>query len=81
MNKSWASRIWVAISQLVNVVVFNGMPDEMLSARAFRENHKEPWATMEVVLNCMFFWQEDHCYQCYLWEKERIDSPYKGEKP
>lgn len=73
-KQNYFVRVSVTISQVLNVVVFNGYPDEMLSARAYRCRDSKFWSSMAVVLDTCFFWQTDHCYQTYLWELERKDN-------
>ena len=70
--------IW--LSQTVNVFL-GGMPDEMLSARAYRCRDNWFWGIARVVLDIAFFWQTDHCKQCYEWERQRLDLPteYRDE--
>ena len=76
--------IAVTISQIFNVLFFNGWPDEMLSARAYRETNKDvylfgiinlgfKWIVIENILNKCFFWQDKHCYNTYIWEVSRTD--------
>ncbi len=73
---SWFIRVLVCISQFGNVVFFDGMPDEMLSARAYRCRAKSKgWRWLREFLDAGFFWQKGHCRQIYLWEKDRRDDP------
>ena len=76
--------IFVIISQACNVLFFQGWPDEMFSARCYREfdkdiylfgfiNTKVKYGTVEEILDKLFFWQQKHCYECYIWEVARID--------
>lgn len=61
------TRTLACLSQLLNVVVFDGHEDEMLSSRA----HRESWR-MEVYLDMLFWWQPEHCRQSYEWEQDRV---------
>ena len=68
---AWHTRVLVSLSQIFNVVFFNGYPDEMLSSRVYRLH----WHYFIKFFDYIFFWQESHCERCYYWEKERADSP------
>lgn len=51
-------------SQLVNVIVFDGSPDETVSGRAYRQGvlQLDPvWAKRRRWINRLFWWQADHC--------------------
>lgn len=60
----------IAIDQLFAVVLFGTMPDETLSARAHRTG-----GAWEPVIDALFFWQDAHCFEYYLSEKERKQLP------
>lgn len=46
-----------------------GTPDEMLSARAWRLRSEHPWLLR--VIDTLFFWDKDHCQECYAIEMQR----------
>ena len=74
----YLTRVLVTISQMFNVVLFDGMPDEMFSARAYRNetfNGSATWGYVRRLLDACFFWQVDHCRQTYEWELGRRDDP------
>lgn len=51
-------------SQMVNVIVFDGSPDETVSGRAYRQGvlQDDPkWARRRRWINRAFWWQTDHC--------------------
>lgn len=62
-------QIAIAIDQFFNTVL-GGMADETLSARAHRTG-----SAWEPVIDAMFFWQDAHCFQSYISEKERKQLP------
>lgn len=70
MKLGYLKRVLISIDQLANVVLFNGWPDETLSARAWREQWK-----IRFLIDQAFFWEKDHCRQSYLWEQARDDMP------
>ena len=62
-------QIAIALDQLANALL-GGMADETLSARAHRTG-----SSWEPVIDALFFWQDDHCFESYLSEKERKQLP------
>ncbi len=62
-----------AINCLVKLDDGWGLPDEMLSARAWRLQVQHP--VLRRVIDGVFFWDANHCYECYLIELERRQSP------
>ena len=62
-------QVAIAIDQLFNTLL-GGMADETLSARAHRTG-----SAWEPVIDALFFWQDDHCFQSYISEKERKQLP------
>lgn len=60
---SYRSRLLEALSQLLNVVAFNGESDEMLSSRAYRMK----WGTMQWWLDLVF--GRGHCKESFEWER------------
>lgn len=56
-------------SQLLNVVLFNGSPDETVSGRAYRQGVLQldsGWAKRRRLINRLFWWQPDHCHNSHL---------------
>lgn len=70
-----ARYVAIAVDQLFNTIL-GGYPDETLSARAFRLQyvHKR-WAIICRVIDTIFFWQKEHCFNSYLNEKQRKHLP------
>lgn len=62
-------QIAIAIDQLLNALL-GGMADETLSARAHRTG-----SVLEPLIDALFFWQADHCFESYISEKERKQLP------
>lgn len=54
--QSYLIRVGDALSQLANVVLFDGHPNESMSGRAHRTGSK--W---EHVINALLFWDKEHC--------------------
>ena len=68
---NYLTRLGNAVSQLINVVIFMGKnPNESLSGRAYRERQAAAygygfWWYMHLLINCLFFWQGNHCKASY----------------
>lgn len=68
-------QVLIAFDQLVNAIL-GGMADETISSRAHRSQHKNwRWKFMRRLIDWLFFWQKDHCYQSYLAEIDRKQLP------
>lgn len=68
-------QVLIALDQLVNTL-FNGYADETISARAYRQQLKKPhWKIARKIIDCIFFFQKDHCYKAFLSEKSRKHLP------
>lgn len=76
----YGKRFLIALDQLANVAIFNGWPDETVSARSYRLRSDPYWNCMRAFLDRVFFWQGgNHCEQCYSWEQARKDMPREYE--
>lgn len=73
--------VLIGVDQTANCVVKLvdgwGWPDEMLSARAWRLRAYHPW--LRKIIDGLFFWDDNHCLECYLIEKNRkqLPRPYR----
>lgn len=72
--------ILVGVDQLLNTFL-GGWPDETVSARAWRQQHKPRWNKARKVIDVLFFWQEYHCYKAYMSEVKRRQSPVEERSP
>jgi len=54
----------VRISRRINYHLFGGDRDQMLSSRAYAEG----WFFTEWVIDLIFFWDNRHCRDCFVWE-------------
>lgn len=50
-----------------------GLPDEMLSSRAWRLRAQHP--KLRARIDRLFFWDQNHCEECFWIEAERKQSP------
>ena len=68
---------WIGIDQTLNTKVKlcdgYGKPDEMFSARAWRLRKEHP--KMYVWIDRLFFWDKDHCKECYEIERQHLQLP------
>ena len=68
-------QVLIALDQLANTI-FNGMADETISSRAYRRQHKNRfWKYGRILIDALFFFQQNHCYKAYLSELERKHLP------
>lgn len=75
-SETYRKRLAIATDQWFNVALANGWPDETLSARAWRlREASRTWGVIRGLIDGIFFWQRDHCYESYLWESNRQDLP------
>jgi hypothetical protein len=67
-------KVGLALDQLLNAIL-GGMPDESVSARAYRwhRDGKRSWPYK--LINKLFFWMEDHCWSAYHCEQELRHMP------
>ena len=69
--------ILIGLDQTVNCAIKLadgwGTPDEMLSARAWRLRAYHPW--LFKTIDTLFFWDDNHCLECYLIELNRKQFP------
>lgn len=72
--------IAIAFDQLINTLL-GSQPDETLSAKAWRMRLvSKPWKVAQVVIDAIFFWQNEHCKQSYAAEFERKQLPSEYRK-
>lgn len=59
----------VLSSQFLNVIIFDGNPDETVSGRSYREgvlNGNAVWHRRHEMINKLFLWDDQHCRNSYL---------------
>ena len=66
-------QILVAIDQLINTFI-GGYADETLSSRAWRRSLRGKPLVAKII-DCLFFWQTDHCKTAYESELDRMQYP------
>lgn len=72
-------QVLIAIDQLANTTL-NGYADETLSSRAHRRQHKNKfWKYGRILIDALFFFQQNHCHKAYLSERERRQLPSNFE--
>jgi hypothetical protein len=75
-GKEWVYQNLIAIDQLFNAL-FNGAADETISARCFRLAYRQPYKTLEKIVNAIFhpFQGPDHCMKAYYKELNGRQRP------
>lgn len=68
--KFYKENVLAAISRLINAML-GGYSGEMLSSRVHRE--RIFWAI--IILDTIFFWDPNHCYNVFIYELENNDRP------
>jgi len=71
MSPYWF-RVLIAVDQLLNVVFLNGQEDHTISGRVGFKAHttgKRRWRYTEKVINAIFFFDENHCYNSIEWDE------------
>lgn len=74
--KRYLLQIAIAFDQLINTIIPGGWADETLSSRAYRMRSKNQryWGWTANVIDAMFFFQKEHCYNSWLEEVNRQQS-------
>ncbi len=68
-------QIAIAADQFFNTLL-GGYADETLSARSWRMQFKKRrWMVMRILIDVIFFWQDEHCLSAFLSEKNRKHLP------
>lgn len=64
--REWIYQVTIALDQLVNTFV-NGAADETMSSRIYRLNTKQPYKSLEKIVNAIFylFQGPEHCRNAY----------------
>ena len=71
---TYAKKISIGFDQLANAL-FNGFPDETLSARVYRLSEENGIHWPMKIVNALFFWQKNHCRGAYSAEQMRKHLP------
>jgi hypothetical protein len=70
------SRIAAWLSQGANCILLGGHHDCTVSARCYLQREQAGWSLAYRVVNALFFWQADHCYESFQrdveWAKQVI---------
>lgn len=75
MSRKYSKQLLIAFDQLGNTLLA-GYADETLSARAYRSQYKKRrWKFLRKVIDGIFFWEDEHCFNSYLSEKNRKHFP------
>ena len=71
---TYGKSVLIAADQFVNALLA-GWPDETLSSRAWRweQNGVRSWPRR--LIDRLFFWEQDHCQQSYISEREGRQLP------
>lgn len=73
-------QVLIAADQLGNALL-GGWADETLSSRAWRCRSRQPWKTLQPVIDGLFFFEAEHCRQSFESERLRLQSPPEERCP
>jgi hypothetical protein len=73
---TYTKKILIALDQFVNALC-GGWPDETMSSRAFRWEKDGVRKWPRRLIDSLFFWESEHCYQSYL--SERVGRQFPPE--
>lgn len=67
----WAylKQVLIALDQLVNALA-GGWADETISSRSYR-----CYPTLQKLIDALLWFDKDHCYESYVSEQLRLQSP------
>lgn len=71
---TYGKAVLIAADQLVNALLA-GWPDETLSSRAFRWEKDGVRLWPRRLIDRLFFWEKQHCFQSYQSEREGRQLP------
>lgn len=68
-------QIAIAVDQVGNTLL-GGYADETISSRAWRMSSSSGrWSIARSVIDAIFFWMNDHCFEAYVSERLRQQLP------
>jgi hypothetical protein len=70
----YIKNVLIGIDQLANTI-FRGEPDETLSSRAWRLEQERGRKWPRILIDLLFFFDKNHCYESYLSEIESKQLP------
>lgn len=75
----WFVQVVIALDQMLNAILA-GNADETLSARSWRMSDavrpKHRWSIARKMIDGLFFWDADHCYNA--WQSEVTRQHMRG---
>lgn len=78
---SRSQKLGSLLSQTINVLVFDGHPDESVSARSYRQGvlQGDPvWKKRSEWIDKIFFWEPHHTFNAYKDDYERAEEIVDG---
>ena len=71
----WVKNVLIGLDQLANALI-GGYPDETISAEAWRRGKASAaWNAYRIVIDKLFWFDSQHCFQSYISEFERKQLP------
>ncbi len=70
--KPYYLRLLIALDQTLNVLILNGSEDHTISGRVGYKAHitkKKRWLFLQKVIDTVFFFDKNHCYNSIEWDE------------
>ena len=67
-------QIGIALDQLCNTLL-GGWADETFSSRCWRHRDRPGWKQLRKIVDCLFFWEKNHCRESYNSEVKAAQLP------
>ena len=77
---TWAKSVLIALDQFGNALL-GGWPDETLSSRCWRWEQAGVRAWPRKLVDAIFFWDKNHCYQSFENERTGRQLPPEARPP
>ncbi|PCH95332.1 MAG: hypothetical protein COB83_08810 [Gammaproteobacteria bacterium] len=71
-KKSYILRLLITVDAFFNVLLLNGSEDHTISGRVGYKaltTKKRRWVLAEKVIDTLFFFDENHCYNAIEWDE------------
>lgn len=74
-------RLLIATDQWFNTLL-GGMPDETISAKLWRNRDRQPYKTLQIIVDRVFWFDPEHCKSSYMSELhgKYLPTEYVKEK-
>ena len=78
--KAWLINVLIALDQLAGAIILGSKADMTISAQAWLWHVQGRRHWLYRLIDRLFWWQKNHCYQSYLSELNRTQLPPEMRK-